>query len=181
MPTQNLDTAKSSLTRGKKTKQSDVLVSDVDAPTYHGLTTAIAINASLEKPSIFNEVKRGLWEQSQHVRKGLPSVFVVEMSDALQMPRATFLEHLQLPRSTIESRIKGKRALSSTEGDAVLRAAKAFTRAQEVLEDRAAATAWLKRPIRSLGGVTPMSLMDTDSGYALVMDTLGKIEHGVVA
>jgi putative toxin-antitoxin system antitoxin component (TIGR02293 family) len=179
MPTQNLDTEKSSVTRGKKTKQSDVFGFDADELKMH--QALLALKAEIEKPSIFNEVKRGLWEQLQHVRKGLPSVFVVEMSDALQMPRATFLEHLQLPRSTIESRIKGKRALSSTEGDAVLRAAKAFTRAQEVLEDRAAATAWLKRPIRSLGGVTPMSLMDTDSGYALVMDTLGKIEHGVVA
>jgi putative toxin-antitoxin system antitoxin component (TIGR02293 family) len=179
MPTQNLDTAKSSLTQGKRAKPTVAIGSVTERTLGEGITVTIIRGDA--KPSIFNEVKRGLWEQLQHVRKGLPSVFVVEMSDALQMPRATFLEHLQLPRSTIESRIKGKRALSSTEGDAVLRAAKAFTRAQEVLEDRAAATAWLKRPIRSLGGVTPMSLMDTDSGYALVMDTLGKIEHGVVA
>ena len=81
----------------------------------------------------------------------------------------------------MEGRIKNNTPLTPAEGDAVLRAAKALTKAEEVFEDRAAASAWLKREIRSLGGVAPVSLMDTDSGFELVMNTLGRIEHGVVA
>lgn len=131
--------------------------------------------------SIFTIAGSDLWDQTVIVRKGLPSNAIVEMSEALAMPRASFLDNLQLPRSTIEARIKNNSPLTSAEGDAVLRAAKALARAQEVFEDRAAASAWLKREIRSLGGVTPVSLMDTDSGFELVMHTLGRIEHGVVA
>ena len=131
--------------------------------------------------SIFSTVSCNLWDQAALVRQGLPSTTVVEMCDALAIARASFLDHLQLPRSTIEARIKNKTRLTPSEGDAVLRAAKAYARALDVLEDQAAASAWLQRENRSLGGVTPMSLLDTDSGYELVMQTLGRIEHGVVA
>ncbi len=62
-----------------------------------------------------------------------------------------------------------------------MRTAKALAKAGEVLEDRDMAAKWFKREIRSLGGVTPISLMDTDSGFELVMKTLGKIEYGIVA
>lgn len=134
-----------------------------------------------QNQSVFALAKSGLWDQSMGVRKGLPSAYVVEVSDALGMHRTNFFESLQLSRSTIEGRIKKNTPLTPAEGDAVLRAAKALTKAEEVFEDRAAASAWLKREIRSLGGVAPVSLMDTDSGFELVMNTLGRIEYGVVA
>ena len=143
------------------------------------LTTVMGRPANSD--SIFALVNLGLWDQTVHVREGLPAAFVAEMSDALAMPRANFLDNLQLPRSTIEARIKKKTPLTSAEGGAVLRSAKALARAEEVFEDHASAAAWFKREIRSLGGVTPVSLMDTDSGFELVMKTLGRIEYGVVA
>lgn len=132
-------------------------------------------------PSIFNLVNKGLWDQTTQVREGLPAAYVAEMSDALAMPRASYLDNLHLPRSTIEARIKNKTPLTSSEGSAVLRSAKALARAEQIFEDRAAAATWFKREIRALGGVTPVSLMDTDSGFELVMKTLGRIEQGVVA
>ncbi len=133
------------------------------------------------KDSIFSLVNLDLWGQTTQVRGGLPAIYVCEMSDALDMPRSSFLDHLHLPRSTIEARIKKKTPLTSSEGDAVLRSAKALAKAENVFEDRAAAAAWFKREIRALGGVTPVSLMDTESGFELVIKTLGRIEFGVVA
>lgn len=133
------------------------------------------------KHSIFGLVNQGLWDQTVSLREGLSAQYVCEMSDALDMPRASLLDNLQLPRSTIEARIKNKTPLTSAEGSAVLRTAKALAKAEEVFENREAASKWFKREIRSLGGVTPVSLMDTDSGFELVMKTLGRIEHGVVA
>ncbi len=69
----------------------------------------------------------------------------------------------------------------TAEGTVAIRTAKVLVRAQEVFGDLPAASAWLKQEIRSLGGMTPLSLMKTDSGLQLVMDTLGRIEHGIVA
>ena len=39
----------------------------------------------------------------------------------------------------------------------------------------------MKSPNASLGGVTPLSMLDTDLGAGSVMDTLGRIEHGIFA
>jgi hypothetical protein len=40
---------------------------------------------------------------------------------------------------------------------------------------------WLKSPNATFSGQTPLSLLDTEIGAELVMDTLGRIEHGVFA
>lgn len=52
-------------------------------------------------------------------------------------------------------------------------------RAKAVFENTEAALSWLQSPNTSLGGVTPLSLLDTNTGVDSVLDTLGKIEHGV--
>lgn len=58
---------------------------------------------------------------------------------------------------------------------------KARERAAEVLGSEDLAQQWLHREIRSLGGVQPVSLLDTEEGFDLVMDTLGRIESGIAA
>lgn len=52
-------------------------------------------------------------------------------------------------------------------------------RAIEVLGNKQKAMRWLKTPVPSLGGATPLSLLDTDEGIARVEDALGRIEQGV--
>jgi putative toxin-antitoxin system antitoxin component (TIGR02293 family) len=54
-------------------------------------------------------------------------------------------------------------------------------RAEEVFEDLDTSLEWLKAPNTALGAVTPLSLLDTDVGAEGVLDTLGRIEHGVFA
>ena len=56
-----------------------------------------------------------------------------------------------------------------------------ISRAQEVFDDPAAAVDWLKTPNAALDSNTPLSLLDTDIGAENVLDTLGRIEHGVFA
>jgi uncharacterized protein (DUF2384 family) len=38
---------------------------------------------------------------------------------------------------------------------------------------------WLESTNTGLGGVAPISLLDDEGGIKTVMDTLGRIEHGV--
>ena len=62
-----------------------------------------------------------------------------------------------------------------------MRFARVVERAETVFEDAGAALSWLQDTNAALGGVTPMSLLDTEMGADSVMDTLGRIEHGVFA
>src|SRR5580698_4081508 len=52
-------------------------------------------------------------------------------------------------------------------------------RAIEVFGTREKALRWLRTPVRSLGNLTPMSLLQTPEGLVRVQDTLGQVEHGV--
>ncbi len=131
--------------------------------------------------SIFEIVRVGSVDQVIRVREGLPANCVAEVSEALAMSCVHLLETLRLSTRSVCARIKKNKTLTPAEGNVLLRLAKAQVKAEEVFEDRVQASVWLKRKIRTLGNVMPASLMDTSSGFELVMKELGRIEHGVVA
>ena len=47
-------------------------------------------------------------------------------------------------------------------------------------DDAETLTEWLRSPIRELNSQSPMHLLDTTTGFGLVDDVLGRIEHGIV-
>ncbi|MFD2938270.1 type II RES/Xre toxin-antitoxin system antitoxin [Spirosoma flavum] len=47
-------------------------------------------------------------------------------------------------------------------------------------EDTQTLTEWLRSPIRELNSQAPLYLLDTTTGFGLVDDVLGRIEHGIV-
>jgi putative toxin-antitoxin system antitoxin component (TIGR02293 family) len=71
--------------------------------------------------------------------------------------------------------------LNGKESSKVRRLPRVVSRASEVFDDAASAVNWLKSPNAALRGNVPLSLLDTDIGAESVLDTLGRIEHGVFA
>lgn len=53
--------------------------------------------------------------------------------------------------------------------------------AEQVLEDRERARAWLREPQHGLRGRTPVELLATEAGARKVEKLLGRIEHGFLA
>lgn len=47
-------------------------------------------------------------------------------------------------------------------------------------EDSQTLAQWLRSPIRELNTQSPVYLLDTTTGFGLVDDVLGRIEHGIV-
>lgn len=117
----------------------------------------------------------------KETRHGIPAKRVVALTEALGVNRTYLYESTRLGRSTIEDKITKGEGLSPRDSDVILRVTKVLARAVEVLEDEEAARSWMTRSIRTLGGVTPLSLLDTETGYEMVLDTLGRIEQGVAA
>jgi len=56
---------------------------------------------------------------------------------------------------------------------------KVLDRANSVFKDRDKAMIWLNSPCYTLGNQVPMKLLNTNEGMELVMDALGRIEHGI--
>lgn len=115
------------------------------------------------------------------MRNGIPARTIPLLAARLGLSQEKLFDLLRLSKSTVKGRISSNGKLSATEQDRVYRAEKVLSRAVQVLEDEESAQAWLSRGNRSLGGEAPLALLDTEVGYELVMDTLGRIEYGIVS
>jgi len=114
------------------------------------------------------------------VRQGFPTSVVDEVTKAVRLTQAELSATLGIPERTLIRR-KKEGVLNPEESTKLLRLARVVQRAVEVFEDPELAVDWLKTANRSLGGSSPLSLLDTDIGTEGVLDTLGRIEHGVFA
>lgn len=120
-------------------------------------------------------------ELIRKMRAGTPARIIPDMAARLGLSQDRLFDTLKLPKSTMKARISEDALLSSAEQDRIYRAEKVWARAFGVLEDEHSARRWIVQENRSLGGEAPLSLLDTEAGYELVLDTLGRIEYGIVS
>ncbi|MFK4448516.1 putative toxin-antitoxin system antitoxin component (TIGR02293 family) [Caballeronia udeis] len=130
--------------------------------------------------AVFARAPRSGLEWVDVVRHGISSRALDSMLKSIGLSQAELAQALDIPERTLARR-KREGVLSREESAKLLRLARTVARAAEVFEGLDAALNWLKTPIEALEGATPLSLIDTDIGADSVMDTLGRIEHGVFA
>ena len=114
------------------------------------------------------------------IREGIPTAAIESILSAAGLSQSELARALAIPERTLARR-KREGVLNADESSKLLRLARVISRAQEVFDDPAAAVDWLKTPNAALDSNTPLSLLDTDIGAENVLDTLGRIEHGVFA
>lgn len=123
---------------------------------------------------------RSVAEWIDLVRKGIPAPAIDAIIQLVDVRQAELSRALDIPERTLVRR-KKEGVLNREESGKLLRLARVIERAAEVFEDGRAGLDWIKSPNASLGGATPLSMLDTDLGASSVMDTLGRIEHGIFA
>jgi len=151
--------------------------------------TSFAVSA----PETFRSVEtllggRGVLRAKPHstldwievIRNGIPAAAIESLLKVMQVSQSELARALGIPERTLARR-KREGVLNSEESAKLLRLARVVGRANEVFENPEAALHWLKSPNSALSGATPLSLLDTDIGAESVLDTLGRIEHGVFA
>jgi len=114
------------------------------------------------------------------VRQGLPAACVDAVVRFTRITQTELAQALAIPERTLARR-KREGVLSPEESAKFVRLARVVARATVVFEDGNAALSWLQASNAALGDVPPLSLLDTDLGADSVLDTLGRIEHGVFA
>lgn len=112
------------------------------------------------------------------IRKGIPAAAVESLTRMVGVSQSELAATLGIPERTLARR-KREGMLTSEESAKLVRLARVVARAHEVFEDLNAALNWLKSPNAALSGAVPLTLLDTDIGAESVLDTLGRIEHGV--
>lgn len=111
------------------------------------------------------------------VQQGLPAQSVWSVADRVGLP--TSVLYSVVPRRTFERRRSAGALLTTDESDRLLRVIRVMERAIETFGDRTVAIEWMGSPNRAMGGRTPLSVVNTDPGVAIVQRILGRIEHGV--
>jgi len=112
------------------------------------------------------------------LRLGLPYGALVSLTDKLELSIDVTSTSLHLARRTLARR-KGQDRLDAQESERIVRLADVAAHAAEVLGGLDKARQWLMADNRALGGVAPITLLDTDVGTRAVEDVLIRVHHGV--
>lgn len=112
------------------------------------------------------------------IRKGLEYRHV-ELLTQRGISRKEFLGLTKIASATLERRKKAGR-LNTVESDKVYRLITIIEAAEQLFNgDREKALAWCRKSARGLGNQAPIELSDTTAGQDMVMDYIGRIEHGI--
>jgi putative toxin-antitoxin system antitoxin component (TIGR02293 family) len=118
-------------------------------------------------------------EWDTRIRAGLPAGSALAFKAALGLTNDQLAAVLGVSLRTVARLNPHKSHLDTVSGDRLVRAARLYAIAADVLEDASAAAQWLKSPQRALGEAVPLELGETDVGARSVEALLGRMEHGV--
>lgn len=114
------------------------------------------------------------------IREGFPPVVVQELMQASGLTLKELASALDLsPRSLQRRRRSGR--LARYESDRLYRLARIVAIANECLGDHERAMRWLKRANRALGGIAPITAIDTEFGARQVENILGRVAYGGIS
>lgn len=124
------------------------------------------------------------------VRSGLPQAALEAVSErfdlstdlvvaTLKLQTPTSIHHMKQLQPNARNAVAEQVHLSVDESERLLRLAMVASIAVDILGGQREVSAWLQAPNRALGGITPLSQMDTDVGACQVECVLDRIEHGV--
>jgi putative toxin-antitoxin system antitoxin component (TIGR02293 family) len=122
--------------------------------------------------------RRGKLEHA--VREGLSFRSFENVAETLDLRSGELAELIGVASRTLARR-KQEKTLSAVESDRLVGIARIASLAEETLGTREKARGWLKDENRALGGVTPLSCLDTEPGRRQVEDVLYQIQYGMFA
>jgi putative toxin-antitoxin system antitoxin component (TIGR02293 family) len=111
---------------------------------------------------------------------GLTKAALVNLTKYLSFSLTQIAALLPISGRTVQRYSLGKhfnRAIS----EQILHIAEVAAKGIEVFESKTDFLEWMKQSNVALGGKTPLSLLSSRFGTQMVLDELGRIEHGVAA
>ncbi|MBI5584767.1 MAG: DUF2384 domain-containing protein [Deltaproteobacteria bacterium] len=112
--------------------------------------------------------------------RGLTKAELLHMAGQLGLSVPQMAEILPVTERTIQ-RYGPTHRFNKTVSEHLLQLAEITVRGTEVFGRRELFLAWLKAPCPALGNRKPLALLGSRFGTELVLDELGRIEHGVVS
>lgn len=115
----------------------------------------------------------------QFVTKPHPGSLLKNFSVVFDFTNAGIATLLDTDRKTVANRMKARRDLPTEDVERMTRYMRVYMQAGRLFRTSGGAHRWMTSNSEALGGVSPQSLLKTGEGVRLVLDELGRIEHGL--
>ena len=113
-------------------------------------------------------------------KKGVSKKGLSALADHLSIGLPLMAELLSINVRTIQ-RYASEKLFPRTVSEHILRIAVITVRGEEVFGSRESFRSWLNAPNTALGDTKPLDLLASDFGRDMVLDELGRLEHGIVS
>lgn len=110
--------------------------------------------------------------------RGVPKSALQNLARYLHLSMGQMARLLPVSERTLQ-RHKTSKPFNRLVSEQILHIAEVAAKGTEVFEDRENFLAWLKQPSMALGQKTPLELLKSRFGTDIVLDELGRMEHGV--
>jgi putative toxin-antitoxin system antitoxin component (TIGR02293 family) len=144
------------------------------------MSTAEVIDVLGGKSSLGISGEVELLDLHERIQEGFPYRALERLNERFALPKGPLALVLALPASTEVRRRRAKR-LSAFESDRLYRVARIVAHARKTFGADEAATTWLSRPNRALGGAVPLDLLQTELGADQVEIVLNRLDYGVIS
>jgi putative toxin-antitoxin system antitoxin component (TIGR02293 family) len=139
-----------------------------------------AVAEAMGGEPVLGRVLRTETDLQAAIREGFPQKVLREVTHSAGITLGELATSLDLSARSLQRRRREGR-LARFESDRVYRLVRIVALAKHYLGDDRAATRWLKRSNRALGGQIPLGLIDTEPGARAVENVLGRIAYGGVS
>ncbi|MBP3942832.1 DUF2384 domain-containing protein [Sphingobacteriaceae bacterium WQ 2009] len=157
-----------------KTKPFDTRKSIRNASQKTALSNKWILNSDGEEFVWRNPLDRVLL-----IRKGIPYAAIETISNRLNRPVKALLNLFSLPQTTYNKKKAENAVLDTRNSELILLITELLDFGASVFnQENDKFQRWLKKPNLSLGGQTPLSLLDTTTGIEEVKFCLNRIEYG---
>lgn len=114
------------------------------------------------------------------IREGVPKQALDNIIDIAGFTMSEIALIIRTSDRTLR-RYTSKQKLNAEQSERVIELAKLYSRGEEVFGSMDAFKEWVNNRVIALGNKKPKEFMDTSIGIEILMDELGRIEHGIFA
>lgn len=115
-----------------------------------------------------------------YIRKGVPKKALDNLTGVTGFSGIEMANILHTTDRTLR-RYTSNQKLNAEQSERLIEVAKLYARGEDVFDGLEVFKTWMDTPVVALGNEKPKTFLDTSLGIGLLMDELGRIEHGIFA
>lgn len=112
------------------------------------------------------------------IRKGIPKKAIDHLMQKIGLSEAEMAQILHVSKRTLQRRAP-REILNPEQTERIIELAKLYSKGEEVLGEIGQFSEWMDQKLLALGNKKPKDFLDTSIGIRILLDELGRIEHGV--